>query len=120
MNISDINPRVADKVIGNRNVAERQKTETREKTEAAATESTGTLAQAPEQTSELTSPRDVFQTSESRRKISDLTDQVQNTEETPRQDLVADAKAKVASGYYNSNEFLGSLAQSLVSSGLTR
>jgi hypothetical protein len=120
MNISDINPLVTDKVIGNRSITERQKTESREKTGTIAAEGTETLSRGTEKSSELTSPQDVFQTSEYHKKVSDLVDQVQNTEENTRQELVASAKEKAASGYYNSNEFLGSLAQSLISTGLTR
>lgn len=120
MNISDFNPLGGEKVTGNRNITDRQKTESREKTGAAASERTETRTQKPEEQRESTSTRDVFQTSDARRKVSELTDQVQRTEEAPRQDLVDQARTRASSGYYNSSDFLGNLALKLINTGQSR
>ena len=120
MNISDFNPRGGDKVGGNRNINTRQKTESLEKIEATGAERTEARPKGTEEPRELTPPRDVFQTSENRQKVSDLTDQVLRDEEPSRQELVTRARERAASGYYNSSEFLGNLALRIVNTELTR
>ena len=116
MNISDFNPLGGEKVNGNRNVSSRSKPESRENAEAPGAERAETRAKGMEEPRETSPARDVFQTSEDRRKISDLTDQVQRAEEPPRQELVNRARERAASGYYNSSEFLGNLALRLINS----
>lgn len=120
MSISDVNPLGGEAVGGNRSISNRQKTEAREKTGAAAAEQTDVRQQVAEEGGEVTAPRDVFQTSTDSRKVSELADMVEQTEETPRQERVTQARERVASGYYKSDEFLGNLGSRLVSSGLLK
>ncbi len=118
MNISDFNPLGGGKPAVNRNVTDRQKTESREKAAEVSAERMEVRASEPDEMNEASPLRDVFQSSEDRRKVSDLTDQVQSAGDSPRQEMVSRACERAASGYYNSSEFLGVLAGRLIDTGL--
>lgn len=64
-----------------------------------------------------TAPRDEFLTSEYSRRVEDLAKTVEGAGEEIRLDRVERARERVASGYYNSEEFLGSLALRLINPG---
>lgn len=109
MNIPDLGS-----LYGSRNVTPR------ETTEPAATDETAQTA--PQETSDTaatatSNTRDEYAVSEERQRISDLVDTVENTGEEVRQERVQQARERVASGYYNSDEFLGRLALQIVAAG---
>ena len=58
--------------------------------------------------------QDMFQPTEERELVNELTRIIENTEETPREDLVARAQERVQEGYYNRREFEGNLAIRLI------
>ncbi len=56
---------------------------------------------------------DAYRTSSDRKKIEELAAKVE-TESKPRDDAVEKARVRVATGYYQSDEFLGRLAFKLI------
>ncbi len=114
MNIRDLGP-LGDPLGRNREVSGRDRAESTEKT--AGTAENGRTAPSKAEDARETAPRDVFRTSNDRRKIEELAQTVEQTGDEPRAERVELARQRAASGYYNSEEFLGSLALRLVNPG---
>jgi hypothetical protein len=112
MNIPEIGP------LGREAAGKTQQTTQGRKTEAPrsgapAPETDGQQETRPE------GARDAYLSSDDRKRVGELTVQAMNGEEKPREDLVSQARNRVASGYYNSEEFLGRLATRLIRTDLT-
>jgi len=58
--------------------------------------------------------QDTFETTGERELVRELTEIVENTEETTREELVTRARDRVQEGYYNRTEFEGNLATRLI------
>ncbi|MHB9031110.1 MAG: hypothetical protein ACYC9O_20270 [Candidatus Latescibacterota bacterium] len=116
MNISDLGPLGGDAPGRSRIVGGREKTEDRVR--VSDTGENPRLNPPEADDTRETAPRDVFRTSEYSRRIEYLAKTVEETVEEPRRDKVEKARERVASGYYNSEEFLGSLALRLINPGL--
>lgn len=111
MNINNINnpigsDRPVDKNRGTGNIRP-ERTEGPHETEE-------TPKPAPEIEETEQAARDIFQISQEPELVEELTRTVENMEETPREDAVARARERVQNGYYNNDEFMGSLALRLI------
>lgn len=113
MNISDLNPLGREVTGKSQQTGVPRKTEPGDKIGAAGADTEPAEETRPE------GARDAYLSSEDRKRVSKLTALVGNEEETPREDLVARARERAASGYYDSEEFLGRLAFRLIRSDLT-
>jgi len=60
------------------------------------------------------SDRDAYRASTSQRRIEELTTLVENMGEEPREDRIAQARKRVAAGYYNTEDVAGQLAMRLI------
>ena len=119
MNIPNVN-NPDDQVGRNQDIIERM----REDQQTGRTEG----AQEPQQEETIYEPaeqaptqpaRDTFQTTENRRLVEELTREVENIEETPpREEVVAKARERVQTDYYNTREFIGNLATRLINTDL--
>jgi len=113
MNISDLSP------LGREAAGKTQPTNTRQKAESGARiGSAGADAEAAGET-RPEGVQDTYLSSEDRKRVNEFTARVAGEEERPREDMVARASERAASGYYNSEEFLGRLASVLIRTDLT-
>jgi hypothetical protein len=108
MNISDINPLGRDIAGSTQQSSGGRKAESAKRigTPGADTDS------AEETRSKGT--RDAFLSSEDRARVKELSSLAMEQEEPPREDRVALARERVASGYYNGDEALGRAALQLI------
>ncbi len=76
------------------------------------TEETPKLATETEEAEQ--SARDTFQIYKEPKFVKELTRDVENMKETPREDAVARARERVSKGYYNNEEVMGRVALRLI------
>jgi hypothetical protein len=113
MNISDLNP------LGREVTGKSLQMGVPRKTESGGIIGAAGADTEPAEETRPEGSRDVYLSSEGRKQVSKLTALVGNEEEPPREDLVARARERAASGYYDSEEFLGRLAFRLIRTDLT-
>ena len=113
MNISDLNPLGREAAGKTQQTGVSRKPESRDRIGAAGADTEPAEETRPE------GARDAYLSSEDRKRVNELSAHVVNEEEKPREDLVARARERAASGYYNSEEVLGRLAFRLIRTDLT-
>jgi hypothetical protein len=113
MNISDINNRPnANESLGkSRELTSRDKTSKANGSEDLLTSVPDT--ESPEQTT-VQPARDAYHATKEQSFISELTAEIENAEAPVREETVARARQRISEGYYNSKDFLGTLATRLI------
>ena len=116
MNTPNINnrPNAEEPVGKNRDIAARQRTVRTGRSEAAEETPGATPDTENVDMTAVRPSRDTFQTTIDREFVVELTDSIANTEAPVREEAVARARERVSEGYYNSREFMGSLATRLI------
>jgi len=78
------------------------------------TETVTGAGEATEANTPVVSAQDSYQSTRDHDYARELTARIENNEMPVREDLVQQVRQKVATGYYDSQEFLGSLASKLI------
>jgi len=107
------NTDILKSVRADKNTAIDQQTQT--ENAAATVKETQTVSTAQTQT--VRKDKDVYETSFGKDAVQELTNAVQNMEEVPRQQVMANVSENISKGYYNSNDFIGNLAMKLINTG---
>ena len=120
MNIRDVNNSlVGGELVKGKQAAERRDTERTERNSGAVKGRQDTDVQAARDT-EIQPARDVYESTDNRKLATQLASEIRDTEPEPREEVVNRARDRVQSGYYNSPEFLGRMAEKLVDTGVAR
>ena len=120
MNIRDVNSSLAGgELVKGKQAAEQRDTERTERNSGAAKDRQDADVQAVRDT-EIQPVRDVYESTDNRRLAAKLASEIKDTEPEPREEVVNRARDRVQSGYYNSPEFLGRMAEKLVDTGVAR
>ena len=115
MNINNVNGSIGPEmpVHRNKDAANVNPERTAEPRE---TEETPREAPAVERTEKSSS--DTFNISRESSLVEELTNTVENMEETTREEVVSRASKRVQNGYYNNDDTMGNIALSLLNTGL--
>ena len=71
-------------------------------------------APEPEEAPVASTNRDSFRASNDQRLVDELTSRVESMDEAPREDRVSQARDRVSTGYYNTDEMANNIAMSLI------
>ena len=119
MNINDVNnPLIGGELSKGKGITETRATDRADKTTGRIRTQQESETQASQEVP-AKQVRDTYESTDTRKLAAELTKIAESSETEPREEAVNRAKERIQTGYYNSPEFLDSLASTLIGAGVT-